>query len=86
MNSGLVINTQITELTCSAKNDEFACVQFCPTHLSELSVNQRAIHLQWSFLKPYSGRGRGAIVPALSLGFYNFFHQQANPTKLGYFS
>ena len=30
--------------------------------------------------------GGGAIVPALTLDVYNFFHKQAKPTKLGDFS
>ena len=31
-------------------------------------------------------RGGGAIVPALTLEVYNFFHKQAKPTKPGHFS
>ena len=30
--------------------------------------------------------GGGAIVPALTLDVYNFFHKQAKPTKPGDFS
>ena len=35
---------------------------------------------------PIQTGGGGAIVPALTLDFYTFFHKQAKPAKLGDFS